>query len=275
MAGEGPQRATERRLPKRPRFASPPIIELVLSVGFQPLPINVVQLGDIWKTFRDRFPKVEQKPPYNMPMEVFGQQPARPSVSLELVESSPLPRLWFVDAAGAQLIQVQNDWFARNWRRVDGTDGYPQYPALSDAFVDDLMRFRAHVRDHGLSIVPTQCEVTYIDHIDLPEEGGLGSVLSVLSARAEDFGLRPEGQALATDYLLEQDAAPVGRLHVTANTALRHADGKSIVVLNITARGVPLGESLDGVVAFQDWGREWAWTAFTSIIREEVQQSWR
>lgn len=247
----------------------------MLSVGFQRLPITVVQLGDLWNAFRQRFPIVEQMPVYNMPTEAFGQPPARPTISLELVGGVPLPRLWFVDPAGAQLIQVQSDWFARNWRRMEGGGEYPRYPALSDAFIDDLTRFRAYLSSQGLDITPTQCGVTYIDHIVLPEHGGLASVLSFGAAGADQFGLRPEGEALATDYVLEHDGTRVGRLHMVANTATRHVDGKSIVVLNITVRGVPLGDDLDGVIAFQDWGREWAWKAFTSVIRSEVQHSWR
>jgi uncharacterized protein (TIGR04255 family) len=238
--------------------------------------MNVVQFGGIWSAFRERFPNIEQKSPYQMPIEMFGQPPARPSVSLELVESA-LPRLWFVDAAGSHLVQVQNDWFARNWRRVDGAEGYPRYPTLSDAFVDDLQSLQAYLHGEGFGeIVPTQCEVTYVDHIELPDggEGALGSVLSSLTAPAQEFALRAEGQRLATNYIVEHGSRPVGRLHVNANTAIRRADGTSIAVLNFTARGVPIGGDIDGVIAFHDLGREWAWRAFTTLTRPEVQESW-
>ncbi|MEA2676081.1 MAG: hypothetical protein QOJ81_222 [Chloroflexota bacterium] len=269
--------ASQRGISSHLRFLAPPIRELILSVGFQPLPFTVVQFGGLWAAFKERFPNVEQKPPYKLQIETFGQPPG-PTITLELVDVA-LPRLWLIDNAGSQLVQIQNDWFARNWRRVDDQEGYPRYPALSDAFVADLTKFQSYLASEGIGgLVPTQCEITYVDHIELPDGEAdlpLSSILSVVSDPPASFDLPPDGQGIALNYLLSNEGASVGRLHVTVNTAVRRSDGKAIAVLNSTARGLPIGEGIEGVVAFQDLGREWAWKAFIGLIREDVQQSWK
>lgn len=266
-------RAAGRQLPIHPTFATPPIVELVLSVGFQPLSLTAVQLGDVWRAFADRFPTVEQKAPYQMPLEIPGDATTPPSISLELLPGPPVPRLWFIDARGGQLIQVQADWFARNWRRVGGGDDYPHYPEMSDAFLQDLTTLRDYLESIGHTLRPTQCEVTYIDHIELTGDAELASVLSIVTS--SQLQLDVEGQSLSARYILYDEGRPVGRLHVTGNTATRLSDGKAIVVLNFTARGAPLGGGLSGVLAFQDLGREWAWRAFSEFVRKDVQKSWR
>jgi uncharacterized protein (TIGR04255 family) len=268
------ERASSRNLTSHPGFMSPPIVELVLSVGFQPLPLNVSQIGDLARIFGDRFPAIEQKPSYAMPIEVFGPASQLPTVSLQLFDGISLPRVWLIDARGTDLVQIQSDWFARNWRRVTAAESYPRYPVVSDAFADDLERFRSYLEAEGMLLQPTQCEITYIDHIDLPRDGGLASVVAKLEEDRE-FDLRPEAQAISTDYPLEINGEAIGRLHVTANTAERRDDGRSIAVLNFTARGIPLGDGIPGVIAFQDLGREWAWKAFTRLVREDLQQAWK
>ena len=270
-------RMRDAALPIRPDFASPPIAELVLSVAFEPLPLGVVQLARVWETYRQLFPHVEEKPPYQMPLEQFGQRPTRPAISLELSESIPTPRLWFRDAAGAHLIQLQNNWFARNWRKVPEAPDYPSYEELSTRFIDDLEKFKKFLKREGVPQPAfTQCEITYIDHIEVRDDSpaGLSSVLSLV-ADPPDFPTRPEGQQIASGYVIEHNQGPVGRLHVQANTAIRNSDGRDIVVLNLTARGMPISEGIRGVIAFQDLGREWAWNAFRAMTRSELQESWR
>lgn len=261
-------------LTTRPDFATPPIAEMVLSVGFAALPLRVIHLGRLWEAFRNDFPVFEEKAPYQMPLESFTQRQNR-AISFELTQGVPLPRLWFIDSVGSHLVQVQADWLARNWRKVPGAPPYPSYAQLSDAFVAAFEQFRGWLRAEELPDPSvTQCEVTYIDHIEIPEgidPGHLGSVLQLEMAGLD----HPEGQQLATSWLVNHNDEPVGRLHVQANTANRRTDGRPIVVLNLTARGVPLGKGLAGVIAFHDLGREWAWKAFTALTRAELQDQWR
>lgn len=263
----------------RPSFAAPPVVEVVLSVGFNAIPgLGSVQLAGLREEYRRDFPDVDEQPPYFMPMESFGK-PQMPTVSMELFQTPPAPRLWFVDKAGSQLVQVQNNWFARNWRKAPDAPDYPRYPRLRDAFVSDLERYQGYVRREGLpDIQPNQCEVTYINHIEFPAAhavGNLGSILTMVTDRPRGLDMRPESQQLAAQYVISEDDGPLGRLHIQANPARRVADATDIVVLNITARGRPIGEGIEGVLRFQNVGRRWANRAFVGVTRASMHEKWR
>ncbi len=66
----------------------------------------------------------------------------------------------------------------------------------------------------------------------------------------------------------------MGRLHAELQPARRVSDGSRILVLNLTARGRPLGEGIDGALRFMDRGREWIVRAFTSLTTECQHRVW-
>ena len=77
-----------------------------------------------------------------------------------------------------------------------------------------------------------------------------------------------------TFAIKDERQAPVGRLHVTAQPAIRKEDRKPMVILNLTARGKPEGEGTDGVLRFLDRGREWIVKTFKEITTSEMHQIW-
>jgi len=273
-----PRRATATKLPD---FLAPPVVEVALSLGFEQIEgIGVVNLVQLWESrFRDRFPKVEEQSPIDMAIEPLGKASQGGAVSVQLMQRVPLPRLWFLDADGAHLVQVQNNWLARNWRKVGGTVKYPRYPDLRRSFRRHLSDYRAYLKEAGLGdINPVQCEVTYINHVELPDTGqsrGLAGVLSLVDDRPIAFDAAPESVRIAAQYVITHNGQSVGRLHVSAEPAVRRSDGRDLAVLTITARGIPLGRGDAGILGFFDLGREWALRAFTGITREAMHRHWR
>ena len=67
---------------------------------------------------------------------------------------------------------------------------------------------------------------------------------------------------------------PIGRLHATLQPAWKKIDNSPILVLNMTARGVPLGKGIDGAFSFFDLGREWIVKGFAEITTPEMQRTW-
>jgi len=116
---------TSRMLPD---FENPPLVEVALSVQFEPIEqMRTPQIGFLWAEFRDRFPVTQEHPPVDPVIERFGiARTGAPEVRLQMLESPPLPRVWFVNPTGTELIQVQNDRFIHNWRKVDDGDKYPR-----------------------------------------------------------------------------------------------------------------------------------------------------
>ena len=104
-----------------PDFANPPLAEVALSVQFEPLEqLRTAQIGLLWGEFRQRFPVTEEHAPLDSVIERFGV--SRTSVlepRLQMLETPPVPRVWFLNEAGTELIQVQQERFIHNWRRLN------------------------------------------------------------------------------------------------------------------------------------------------------------
>lgn len=165
-----------------PDFRHPPVVEVVLSAGFQPLPgLGIVEIVKFWEArIQPQLPRYEEQGRYEMPLEQFGGGIQLPSVSWQVLPGQPMPRLWFQNDEGSQLLQIQNDWVARNWRRTGPQSQYPRYPDLRAAFVRDLRVLAEYLSERDMGELRfTQCEVTYINHIPIggDEAPTLASVL--------------------------------------------------------------------------------------------------
>lgn len=264
-----------------PDFKYPPLDEVALSVQFNPIAgLQSPQLGLLWSGFREQFPNTEQHPPLDPIIENFGP-PTRPSVRLEMTNTLPIPRCWFLKEDGTELIQVQQDRFIHNWRKLDSSDSYPRYEHVRKQFSDELYEFCSFLEREKLgAFSPKQCEVTYTNVIladgDRIEHGELNRILTLVKSEySDDFLGQPENIRLATQYIIrDQDANPLGRLHISAKPAFRITDDGPIFLLNITARGAPSSNQINDVVAFMDMGREWIVRGFASVTTPEMHKIW-
>src|SRR5438874_351227 len=101
-----------------PAFLNPPVTEVVISVQFDPLAkLAVPLLGLLWQRFRDEYPRFEQHPSLPPVIERLGVRATQSQLRIEMGGNVAV-RLWFLNKDGDQLVQVQNDRFIRNWRRV-------------------------------------------------------------------------------------------------------------------------------------------------------------
>ncbi|MBI4578337.1 MAG: TIGR04255 family protein [Planctomycetes bacterium] len=268
-----------------PDFEDPPVVEVALSLQFDAIrSLRAPQLGLLWTEFRDRFPMVEEHPPIEPLVERFGALPrsAEAGIRFQMVKGPPTLRCWFLNQAGTELIQVQRDRFIQNWRKTTGQEAYPHYPRLRETFASGVRILAGFVEREGLGeIKPNQCEVTYVNHLVAGKGwegfGELGNVLTVFNARYSDgFLPRPEEARLALRYVIRNGSdAPIGRLHVVVEPGYLTSGDRAIYVMRLTARGRPLGEGLEGAMAFFDIGREWVVRGFTSITTTQMHHLWR
>jgi uncharacterized protein (TIGR04255 family) len=262
-----------------PDFDRPPVNEVVLSAGFLDVPgLHAGQLGRYWDAIRDEFPNGEEQAPYDLPIEPLDPF-AVTEPSAELVTAYPPPRLWLRSVDGEQLIQVQRNWFAFNWRRQgpEETSPYPRYPAVEERFTTQFRRLVDFIEAEGLGdVMTTQCEVTYINHIELPGPGfaGTETVLTMGGLRTSAFLPPTQRVRLDAAFTMTRDDQPYGRLHVSAQPALRRSDNRPILMLNLTARGYPVGDGEDGVVNFLRLGREWVVRGFADVTTPEMHERW-
>jgi uncharacterized protein (TIGR04255 family) len=262
-----------------PDFGRPPLIEVALSVQFEPLSnFQPPHMGLLWSRFRDRFPQMEVHPPLPSIKEDFMRRKARKlTIEVELSGADADFRYWFLNEKSTELIQVQRDRFAHNWRKVDTEGEYPRFETIRDRFREELKEFECFISDEQLgTLQPDQCEITYVNHIapnqTWASHADIGDVFSFWRADHDEFLRGPEAEHLAMQYLLP-NPDPVGRLHVTIDSAFSAEDESPVFVMNLVARGAPL-EGDEGVIRFLELGRDWIVRGFTSLTSETMHRIW-
>lgn len=265
-----------------PRFARPPVIETGLVVRFDPVAeFSVARLGVICHSFRDRFPTIQQALPVEVPIERIGL-PKGDSVSFQFGVTLPLPRMWLVNQANDELLQIQTDLFGRNWRKLGPDQCYPHYTeTLRPSFQHDYDQFLAFFRAEGLPEPrPIQCEAVYVNHIFPGPNWSSHSEFSRVFRLSDSAYRAVEGLAVeelsATmrHVFLHSNGAFAGRLHAVIEPAIRTPDQRPLFVLTLTARGAPATPDREGVFAFFDRGRELIVRTFASITTEEMHKEW-
>lgn len=258
-----------------PDFERPPVVEVALSVQFEPLALETKHLALLWDNCRADFPEWHDQPPIAPAFEMFG-----PGFVNARFRSVHLPRALFRNATATELKQFQADRFVRNWTKADAAPEYPRYERIRGAFADDLHALVSFLGHHSLgTFVPNQCEVTYVNLIPLGDgtARNVGDVISPWSGSYSDsFFQEPEATEVAAHFVITspQQSEPIGRLHVQgALVAYRDTERKALQ-LTLTARGQPQGTDVDGVLAFLNLGREYIVKGFASFTMPQMHQSW-
>ncbi len=261
-----------------PDYANPPVIEVVGGVGFAPLEgFKAVHIGLLWERFRDQFPRVEEHPPIIMPLEVLNITGPQKIGEVQFVDTPPLPRVWFLDASGNGIVQVQRDALLHNWRKLNDGDKYPRFETVISAFRDHLSRLAKFIEEYKLgAILPLQYELNYINHIFPGEHWRQGKALNNIFP---DFQWRQnDHRFLGSDYeathwkmvvRLPDDA---GRLHITIQTAFKRPEGSPLVLLEMKARGMAKDQSFDSIWKWFDLAHEWIVRGFADITDKRIQE---
>jgi hypothetical protein len=176
------------------------------------------------------------------------------------------------------LLQVQRNWFACNWRKVSPDAEYSRWPLRRKAFDRWFGTFVNFLGEQNLGdLRPVQCEVTYINHI-APNQiwaghGEMDRVLSVIGRAGYPLA-EPEETSFRSRHIITHGDKPVGRLHVQCDPVINTKDGSPAFLLNLTARGVPLSASREGVLGFLDLGRRWIVEGFKALTTREMHTAW-
>ncbi|MDZ7751400.1 MAG: TIGR04255 family protein [Gammaproteobacteria bacterium] len=266
-----------------PDFERPPLVEVALSVQFKPLrSLHTPHFGLMWMELRNRFPSVEEHSPLNPVIETLGARgSSKASIKLEMVGTPPVPRVWFVNELGTELIQVQQDRFIHNWKKASDNEEYPCYPNVRKTFKDELEIFRAFIKKEGLGeLEPNQCEVTYVNHIVSGVEwerfDQIGNVFKYWNGLDEEPNIDEAEDIRVQSRHLIKDANGefAGRLHISLEPAFRAVDNSPLFLLKLTARGRPIGKGVDGVTTFLDLGRKRIVNGFAAITTEKMHNAW-
>jgi len=128
-------------MPPAVKFSNPPVVEVACSVLFKTLPsFRAAHVGLFWQGIREAFPRLEEAPP--IPPILEGAPNLQPQVQFELAHIPPMRRSWLLNNDGSNLIQIQQDRFIFNWKKVGDADRYPSYSVVIKEFEKHLSEFQ-------------------------------------------------------------------------------------------------------------------------------------
>ena len=262
-----------------PDFDDPPIVETALSVEFATLAKwRVPHFGLFWHEIHNDYDRFEVQSPLASQVEKFGIEARIPqTLKAELLLEPPV-RCWFISKSDTRLIQVQNDRFVHNWRKAGTAEGYPHYENIRPTFEREWTRFCAFLESNSIGRPDVrQCEITYVNHIEPGKAwntlADLPNVLACWSGTwSGDFLATPEVVAVNAAFVIPNNR---GRLHISLQPAVRHADAKEILQLTLTARGKPAAADTASILNWFDLGREWIVRGFTDFTSTKMHKLWK
>lgn len=271
---------------KLPEYTNPPLSEVSVSIQFEPLKQLVVpQIGMLWQHYGEKYKNVEQHPPIESIIERLGVRETRglftPDIQF-LAGGPPLPRIWFLSDDKRELLQIQQDRFIRNWRKMEDVDIYPRYlDCIRPKFIEDYEDFRKFLKENGVGeLKVNQCEMTYVNHINIKDiskgHSELGKVFTIIDQDSSVFSnYEVEDSRLNLRTILRNEEGDfIGRINVSIQSAFSGKDENPIFVLTITARGRPFSQGIDGILKFMDFGRDNIVRIFTDLTTKDLHESW-
>ena len=246
-----------------PDYKNPPVIEVACGISFETIEkFRGQHLGLFWQRVRNEFPLCEHAPRLE-----FNPQ--------RLDFANYLPRMWFINKEQNMLIQLQDDKFFLNWRRMQQEEAYPRYNRIIKAFKTNLGIFQKFLKEEKLeSVNPKKCELTYINHI--PKTEGWESLDDINEvfrdfrwSSNERFLPPPVGLGGQVSFLLDNGK---GHLNVTLQHGARKIDKHPILILQLTATGLGADKSMDAVWEWFEVAHEWIVCGFSDLTGATIQK---
>lgn len=264
---------TERTLPD---FDDPPVIETVLGVSFSPLQgWDLRHYGVLWDRLKEEYPRFQVQPALNETEEM----PSGVSIASLIVRAvgmtEPPIRAWYIDPSETMLLQVQRDRFLHNWRKVSGSETYPHYEStIRPHYIREWSAFRDFLQESKIEAPELRgWEVTYVNHFEKGKEwetfGDLHKMLNWFNPSFKPGLLYPDG----VNFEYRIDIGDNAKLSVSFHSAVRQRDKRTVLVMNLTARGDATSD--DTLLSGLDYGRAAIVEAFANTTTPAMHQLWK
>ncbi|HEY0147547.1 MAG TPA: TIGR04255 family protein [Allosphingosinicella sp.] len=260
-------------------FGAPPLWEIAVSAGTSGTLLDPYNVREVHDLFRRDLPHSERQAPItHLPVAAFVGGPA-PSIE---VNEGLLPRWWFLSEDGADLLQLQENFVACNWRRRSSAPGerfdYPGFDTVVSRYEERLYVLRQFFEAQGNDFPsPAACELLYNNIIPLEDENGERLPLSDVLAeylRAEErpvlgFSMQwmeaIDGLASEDPSILQIDLQVVG-------VALPEREPLPVVRLQFVAGAVR--ETWEEVFAFYQAAHAHIRHRLMVLTTEKAHQRW-
>lgn len=248
-------------------FSRPPVTEVVFGVGFPEIEgLASAHVGMLWQRWMGDYPQTQDVAPAP-PMS--DESVNQPSIRVDLIQG--MPRVWFTSGDGRGLLQVQNNRFHYNWRKVTPEDVYPRFPAIFTEFKRRLGEFESFLAEGGQPLSLAHAELAYVNHVPLSDgpEGPehVGAILPHMAWTERAGGTLPPPVHLSWDarFPLPNDRA----LRCAARVLRDVNTGGRVLALDMTVRGQIDEAGLD------PWflaAHDSIVSAFVELTAEQAQQ---
>lgn len=260
-------------------FKNPPVEEVVLGIQFDKLQkFCGIHPGLFYKVLKDRYPNYEMRPPLPRTYEKFDQQEPYPQ-EIAVAQIPPLPRNWYLNTNSTRLVQLQDEHFIYNWRKVSGNEDYPRYHIIKKDYLvlwEEFISFAKRNEYELGEINPNHWEVTYVNFIHKgslwDNNTDLSKIFHCWPEKTKDVYL-PEQEHLNIS-IVYSFPEKTGRLYVSLQPVLRRLKDKDIesFQLKLTAKGRFKVD--DGIEQALDRGHEWIVRGFVDLTSEFAQKKW-
>ncbi|MHA6762186.1 TIGR04255 family protein [Streptacidiphilus sp. PAMC 29251] len=188
---------------------------------------------------------------------------------------SPGSRYWLTSDDGSEVLQVQSDYLALNWKRGEGHIPYSRYESVRERFAAFLNETDRGLVQVGEGVRPLRAELTYVNLI---EPNGIWPRMSdghkLFTLSPESIG-DYEQFSFTFSRALIADSETYGRLHVGMNPMQDWAKAEPLWNFTITARSLPFAdESIGSALLFLDRAHEAANKAFRQTVTNEALRLW-
>ena len=254
----------------------PPVSEVALSVAIirQDDLIGPLLPQILGEWFADH-PQVQQAPPYEIPVEPpAGKLRPAQGARLELVTENLKPRYWFISSDGEEVVQVQDNYLALNWRRRSATQKYVSYDTLRTRFAGLTRTVEENLSKRGGGVHALRVELTYINVIEP------NNLWHDTNQTHEIISIRPpqsDYEHLAASYtrLVTMEGRTAGRLHVNLVPGWDWEKDEPRLGLNLTARSTELSKnSMDEALQFLDHAHGEVGSTFLSLLTPAARNVW-
>lgn len=255
----------------------PPVNEVVHSVALtRQAALSGPQLPSVLGDWFSQHARVETAPTYEIPPEAAELAASLQMPRIQLMPVQPPPRYWLISDDDQELVQVQPDYVALNWRRRSDETEYPGYREMSSRFLNLLRTVEDGLSRHQGALKPTRAELTYINIIH-PS--------SLWSSHADTHRLinmtLPAGasyEQLSFSYsqsLASPSGEFIGRLHVALNPTVDWIKQEPQLTLTLTARSANFSQQNVGSVStFMDSAHSAIEKSFLNLIHRDALSAW-
>lgn len=257
-----------------PHYNEPPLIETVLAVQFAPLRgLSTAHIGLFWDRLGSAWTRVEEVEARGQIVQVVPRSDGW--LGDAVFFPGRMNRLRILQEPGDRMLQIENGWFAYNWRRPRQDAPYPRFATLLPEFLDLFSKWQGFLSEQQIgAVAPNLWEVSYVNAI---EKGSVWNSsedwAKVLPELLKVPKLGPLGAPMTGQlrwrFPLLSDS---GFLEISLNHIVNAGHDREALQIVQLARGVL--SSLDQVQAGLETGHDAIVRAFEVMASDEAQQHW-